>query len=445
MNKIVIDYGDELSIETGRAKHIKELVDAGVEKDVAESKVNQIIEKELKKAEESLNKSRLTMNDLDEKIAESLDKKLQGLSKTDKRFMIFNEETEEKNKDASLDENERAANFLKGVAKMRENPFAANKFIASSRTGIPVNKLTPDAIEKALAPQSEGTDADGGYLVPEQLERSIFAIIEERGIAQREAAVIQVNTNSVKMNSRNAVLAASLVAEAAAVPDDKATFSQVVHTILKYGLTVAASSELIADNISLLPQELARQAGEAFAKWEDDQFFQSLSGLDSTSFSGIFSSPTENVMGSGDVTFAAVDYADILACIGGATDGEARGSKWMMHRSVWYSDILSLVDATNHPIAQEGANGMVLLGYPVITSDSIVSADAVSTNFIAFGNPKVVSFAQRSGIQVKVSDQGTVDGASLFETDQIGYRFLKRGSIENLKSAAIHTIKTAAS
>ena len=272
---------------------------------------------------------------------------------------------------------------------MITDPVGGREYLSSSQSGKSIEEVRA----KALAPQSEGTDADGGYLVPEAMDTRIYGIVEDRGIARNLANVVEVSTDNLKQNKRNATLAATLVAEGAAVLDDKMTFTQIAHVIKKFGVTSVSSSELIEDNIAFLINQTIMQIAEAFVKLEDDQFCQSLSGLDSTSFTGIMSNPTLTNMSSTNTAFTDLAYANLLSCLGGAKSKEAVNARWFMNRSVWYSAILSLVDAKNYPVAQEGANGMMLLGHPVTLSDSLIGTTAVSTKFIAFGNPEYITFA----------------------------------------------------
>ena len=445
MSDFNIDFKNAQSVEIATNRMVASYKEAGSDSAEAQSKAEAFINTQKKNwelDEKEVPKS-MPIEDFDESLAAKMDAILKeaGITKVDKKYQIFNKFTEELNSSTNIDDEERTKNFIRGVFKMSFDPKAGKEYLASSAHGKTIEHVR----EKALAPQNETTAADGGYLVPEQLEKPIYSIIENRGLARKLGTVMTTQTDTVLQNKRNAILAASLVAEQAAIPDDKITLTQITHNIKKWGVIPVATNEVLEDNISFLVQELVLQAGEAFAKVEDDQFFASLSGIASAGYTGVFSAPTEIDMDSGDTTFSDLSYAYLLECIGSATDGEARDAIWMMNRLTWYNNVKSLVDTKNNEVGQEGANGKLLLGAPVVTSDSIDGTTAVSTEFIAYGNPKHVFFVDRKRLTMTVLKEGSVDGVSLAETDQTGYRFINRFSIENLFDTAFYAIKTAAS
>lgn len=308
-------------------------------------------------------------------------------------------------------------------------------------------KLIDTPQTKVLAPQSVGTAADGGTLVPEAIDDHIKHLTDTYGKARTEGSVLSVPTQTFKQYTRNAVLAAAHTDEAAAIADDKWTLTTVTHTSQKFAITNVNSDELLQWSNVDIENEVMDQAARAFALAEDSFYFQSKTAVGSTGFTGMFTAPTEVDLAATETSILDADYADYLAAIGTATDAQAMNAKWFMNRSTMWQGVNLLVDTNNHPIMQGGAIQPILMGHDIVTSDQIngVPEDAVSLEFAAFGNGKNIYLIDTIGLKIKLLTEGTVDTISLAETDQIGFRWTKSFSIENLFATGFFALKTAAS
>lgn len=88
-----------------------------------------------------------------------------------------------------------------------------------------------------------------------------------------------------------------------------------------------------------------------------------------------------------------------------------------------------------------------LWGYPVYLSDKMptLSATAVSTKFIIFGNLKHLFVGVRSDMVMSISEHATVGSDNLFEKNMSAVRVVARHAIAVGLPSAFACLKTAAS
>ena len=118
---------------------------------------------------------------------------------------------------------------------------------------------------------SEGVDADGGYLVPTEFERTIVQGLDEDNVIRKLAKTI---TTSVERKVPIAATpsVATWVAENGAIPESGVTFDQ--KTLDAYKLTdlVKVSVELLADSMFDLESYLAAEFARAMGVAEEEAF-----------------------------------------------------------------------------------------------------------------------------------------------------------------------------
>jgi HK97 family phage major capsid protein len=125
-------------------------------------------------------------------------------------------------------------------------------------------------VMKALV---EGTDAQGGYLVPEELKAEVWRVLPDYAVMRRVARVIPMQTDTLKLNSLSARPYAYWTAEYASKSTTSAEFSQVTLTPNDLVCLLPVSEQLLADaNISMV-QFIVQLFAEAIATEEDKAFF----------------------------------------------------------------------------------------------------------------------------------------------------------------------------
>lgn len=298
---------------------------------------------------------------------------------------------------------------------------------------------------------TEGTAADGGFLVPDEFRSEIIRLVEDFGIIRKLARVIPMKRDTLNLPKVTASVTVSWPGEATAGTASIPTLAQVqllAKTLV--GLT-PLSNELLEDADTDTVALLVELFAEAIAGEEDNQ---GLVGTGSP-FTGVIaaSGTTLVTMAAGKDTFAEADLDDYRDLISQVKATVLSGSAFFMHRSVWglvqkLKENSQHVGAFQNPIVTTVAPQGVgiagyLWGYPVYLSDKMPSTTAVSTKFVIFGNLKFLYLGDRKQITMSVSQDATVGGVSLFEANMSAVRVTERVGITVGLASAFAILKTA--
>lgn len=124
------------------------------------------------------------------------------------------------------------------------------------------SKMPSHEILNAL---EEGTDSEGGYLVPDEFERTLVEALEEQNIFRSLAHVIQTSSGDRKIPVVASKGTASWVDEEGSIPESDDSFSQVSIGAYKLGTMIKVSEELLNDSVfdleSYISREFARRIG----------------------------------------------------------------------------------------------------------------------------------------------------------------------------------------
>ncbi len=118
-----------------------------------------------------------------------------------------------------------------------------------------------------------GTDSEGGYLVPDEFERTLVEALEEQNIFRTLAHVIQTSSGDRKIPVVASKGSASWVDEEGAIPESDDSFGQVSIGAYKLGTMIKVSEELLNDSVfdpeAYMSREFARRIGSK----EEEAFF----------------------------------------------------------------------------------------------------------------------------------------------------------------------------
>ena len=117
----------------------------------------------------------------------------------------------------------------------------------------------------------EGTDAAGGYLVPDEWDTRLIEALDEGNVVRKLGTAIQTSGER-KINVAASKPAASWIEEGGELVFSDATFSQVILDAYKLSVAVKVSEELLADNAYDLEGFLIRAFGRAIANAEEEAF-----------------------------------------------------------------------------------------------------------------------------------------------------------------------------
>ncbi|BFL49119.1 MULTISPECIES: phage major capsid protein [Clostridia] len=118
-----------------------------------------------------------------------------------------------------------------------------------------------------------GTDSEGGYLVPDEFERTLVEALEEQNIFRTLAHVIQTSSGDRKIPVVASKGTASWVDEEGAIPESDDSFSQVSIGAYKLGTMIKVSEELINDSVFDLEAYISREFARRIGNKEEEAFF----------------------------------------------------------------------------------------------------------------------------------------------------------------------------
>ena len=118
-----------------------------------------------------------------------------------------------------------------------------------------------------------GEDDHGGYLAPDEFERTLIEALEEQNIFRQFAHVITTSSGDRKIPVVASKGTASWIDEEAAFPESDDTFGMLSIGAFKLATTIKVSDELLHDSVfdvaSYIAKEFARRIGAA----EEEAFF----------------------------------------------------------------------------------------------------------------------------------------------------------------------------
>ncbi|MBP3805682.1 MAG: phage major capsid protein [Oribacterium sp.] len=244
---------------------------------------------------------------------------------------------------------------------------------------------------------SEGVQADGGYLVPEEFERQIVTGLDEANVVRGLAKVITTSAER-KIPVAATHSAAQWTAENGAYQESDPTFDQKTIDAFKLTDLVKVSIELLQDSMFDLESYIASEFARAFGIAEEEAFCV---GNGTNQPTGIFTANGGQV----GVTAAAnnaITADELISLVYALKSPYRRNAKFLMNDAT-IAAIRKLKDGNGvylwQPSLQAGEPDK-LLGYDLYTSP-YAPAMAASAYTVAFGDFKNYWIADRSGRTVQ--------------------------------------------
>lgn len=258
---------------------------------------------------------------------------------------------------------------------------------------------------------SEGTDADGGYLVPEDFERDIVTALEEENVIRSLAKVITTQ-HERKIPVATGHSTAQWTAENAAYTESNPTFGQKQIDAFKLTDLARVSVELLQDSAFDIEDYLMKEFARAFGIAEEEAFCV---GTGTNQPTGIFTA-NGGTVGVTAAANNAITADELISLVYALKSPYRRNAKFLMNDAT-VSIIRKLKDKNDaylwQPSLQAGEPDR-LLGYELYTSPYVptVAAGALT---VAFGDFKNYWIGDRAGRTVQRLNE-------LYATNgQIGY------------------------
>ena len=230
---------------------------------------------------------------------------------------------------------------------------------------------------------SEGTDANGGYLVPEETEAGIVEKLKEENIIRKYADTIKTSGDH-KINIGATNPAASWIEEGGSLSFGDATFAQVLLDAHKLHVAVKVTDELLYDSAFDLESYLEKQFASALVNAEEDAF---INGNGVGKPLGILADNGGAEIGVTTAKDNTITSDEILELVYSLKRPYRKNAIFLCNDSTLLA-IRKLKDGQGNylwqPSAKEGEPDR-LLGYPVATS-SFFPGIAAGNKPLAFGD-----------------------------------------------------------
>lgn len=118
-----------------------------------------------------------------------------------------------------------------------------------------------------------GTDTEGGYLVPDEFERTLVEALEEENLFRRLAHVITTASGDRKIPVVASKGTASWIDEEGAIPESDDSFGQVSIGAYKLGTMIKVSEELLNDSVFRLEPYISKEFARRIGNKEEEVFF----------------------------------------------------------------------------------------------------------------------------------------------------------------------------
>ncbi|CAK7037622.1 phage major capsid protein [Tissierella sp.] len=118
-----------------------------------------------------------------------------------------------------------------------------------------------------------GTDSEGGYLAPDEFERTLVEGLLEENIFRQLAKVITTSSGDRKIPVVASKGTASWVDEEGAIPESDDAFSQVSIGAYKLATMIKVSEELLNDSVFNLESYIAKEFARRIGSKEEEAFF----------------------------------------------------------------------------------------------------------------------------------------------------------------------------
>ena len=247
----------------------------------------------------------------------------------------------------------------------------------------------------------EGVDADGGYLVPEELDRKLVEKLNEENIFRGFADIITTGGER-KINIADGDPAASWIEEGGALVFSDAKFKQITLDAHKLHVAIKVTEELLYDNVFNLESYIVKKFAQALSNAEEDAF---LNGNGEGKPVGIFDATDGGTIAE-VLNAASIKTDDLLNLIYDLKRPYRKKARFIMNDKT-IGAIRKLKDNNGaylwQPSVQAGEPDKIL-GYPVHTSAFCPQMEA-GKPFIAFGDFSYY----------KIGDRGTRSFAELKE------------------------------
>ena len=240
-----------------------------------------------------------------------------------------------------------------------------------------------------------GTDSEGGYLVPDEFERTLIEALQEENIFRQLANVIMTSSGDKKIPVVAAKGSASWVDEEGVIPESDDVFGQVSIGAYKLATMIKVSEELLNDSVFNLEQYIAKEFAKRIGSKEEEAFFV---GDGTGKPTGIFNATGGGGIGVTTASASAITIDEIMDLFYSLKSPYRKNAVFVTNDATVKS-IRKLKDGNGQYLWQPSVTAGqpdTILNRPLKTS-AYVPGIAAAAKTIAFGDFSYYWVADRQG------------------------------------------------
>lgn len=278
-----------------------------------------------------------------------------------------------------------------------------------------------------------GTDGEGGYLVPDEFERTLIEALEEENIFRQLANVITTSSGDKKIPVVASKGTASWVNEEGLTTESDDAFAQVSIGAHKLATMIKISEELLNDSVFNIATYIAKEFGRRIGTKEEEAFFV---GDGTGKPTGIFNATGGAQLGATTASATAITVDEVIDLYYSLKDPYRRNAVFVTNDAT-VKAIRKLKDGNGQyiwqPSVQAGQPDSIL-NRPIRTS-SYVPTIAAAAKTVAFGDFSYYWIADRQGRAFQRLNE-------LFAvTGQVGFRATQRVDGKLILAEAIKVLQ----
>lgn len=282
----------------------------------------------------------------------------------------------------------------------------------------------------------EGTDSEGGYLVPAEFEHTLVEALEEENIFRKLAHIINTASGDRKIPVVATKGTASWVDEEGQITESDDAFTQVSIGAYKLGTLIKVSNELLHDSVFDLEAYISKEFARRIGTKEEDSFFN---GDGDGKPVGIFNGTGGAQVGVTTASTSAITADEIIDLFYSLGAPYRKKAVWVVNDATVKS-IRKLKDGNGNYLWQPALTADTpdtLLGRPVYTSTAVPTI-ASGAKVIAFGDFNYYWIADRQGrVFKKLSElYATTDQTGFVATQRVDGKLILPEAIKVLQMRA---------
>ncbi len=281
-----------------------------------------------------------------------------------------------------------------------------------------------------------GTNSEGGYLVPDEFERTLIEALEEENIFRSLAHVITTSSGDRKIPVVASKGTASWLDEEEAVPESDDAFTQVSIGAYKLGTLIKISEELLNDSAFNLESYIAKEFARRIGAKEEEAFFV---GDGEGKPTGIFHETSGGQLGATSAKATDITADELLDLFYSLRAPYRKKATFVMNDAT-VKAIRKLKDGSGQYLWQPSITAGTpdtILNRPVKTS-SYVPTIAAGAKIVAFGDFGYYWVADRQGrVFQRLNELFAVTGQVGFKaTQRVDGKLILAESMKILKMKA---------